>query len=502
MPRTDTWTKYKPPSPYSLYAHLFVMSNGKIFYSGACFRDNGGVSPRIITLPTDPTQPIVETPVGGLRDPNFSDQAASVLLPPAQDQKVMIIGGGLPEDRATNRVDIVNLKATTPTYTAGPPLNAARMHHNAVILPDRTVFVCNGSSMNEDGNQATRAAEIYNPRTNTWRVVETANVVRLYHSVAVLLPDGSVATGGGNPRRANEPGGYDEMRLEIYKPAYMSRSRPVIQSAPEQITYGSTITIQTPQASNIQWVNLIKPMSTTHGLETDQRLVDVPITSRTSTSLSVKLTTNPNLAPPCWYMLFITDTAGTPSVARWIHVKSANTQSELLVTVYKDAYFQGPSQSFPIGIHKADEGDLDAIGNDQLSSLKVPAGLVARFCRNETGNLCVEYGPGDYNYVGDQLNDEISFLEVRSTSERLQVTAFSERNLTGESQSFPIGVYRGNDIVGGNNISSLRVPVGLIARVCQYQDGGGACREFGPGQYLYVGDELNDNVSFIEVRAN
>jgi hypothetical protein len=133
--------------------------------------------------------------------------------------------------RQLNRVNIVDLTATNPTYTAAASLNYARMHHNAVLLPDRTVFVCNGSAMGEDGSKATRTPEIYNPATNTWTTGATANVNnRLYHALALLLPDGRVATAGGNPDRGDE-----ELRLEIYSPWYMSQSRPVINSAPQQV---------------------------------------------------------------------------------------------------------------------------------------------------------------------------------------------------------------------------------------------------------------------------
>lgn len=311
----SSWTIFsQPTSNFALYAHLFLLSDGKLFYSGAQLGGNNGVSPRILTLPGTFSQAIAEQPVSGLQDDIFSDQAASVLLPPAQDQKVMIIGGG--NGGATSRVNIVDLKAANPTYTAAPSLNNPRMHHNAVLLPDRTVFVCNGSKANEDVGQSTLPAEIYNPATNTWTQVETPNVNgRVYHSVALLLPDGRVVTAGGNPAR-----GTVELRLEIYSPAYISQTRPTIQNAPSSVKYGRTITIETPQAASIKWVNLIRPMATTHGLETEQRLVDVPIKSRTSSSLSVEVTDNRNLAPPGWYMLSITDNNNVPSVARWIQI--------------------------------------------------------------------------------------------------------------------------------------------------------------------------------------
>ena len=311
------WVDFtQPTSELPMYAHLFLLSSGKLFFSGPSFA-NTGVSPRILTLPLDHTQPIREVPVGGLQKADYVEQGASVLLPPAQDQKVMIIGGGNGyEGEATNRVNIVDLKASSPTYRAASPLNFARMHHNAILLPDRTVFVCNGAARGEDGSRATRVAEIYNPATNTWKIAATANVTnRLYHALALLLPDGRVVTAGGNPERRVE-----ERRLEIYSPPYMSRKRPVIQSASQTVTYGGTLTIQTPEAENITWVSLIKPMATTHGLDTEQRLVDVGIDSRTSTSLTVTVTNNRNLAPSGWYMLFITDSNNVPSVAKWIHL--------------------------------------------------------------------------------------------------------------------------------------------------------------------------------------
>ena len=311
----STWNIFtEQTSPLAMYAHLVLLSSGKMFYTGAQLGGNNGVSPRILTLPSQFNQAIAEQPISGLEYSDNGNQAASVLLPPAQDQKVMIIGGG--GGTATNRVNIVNLNASTPTYTPAPYLNNPRMHHNAVLLPDRTVFVCNGSTAEQDVSQSTMPAEIYNPATNAWTQVETPTVNgRVYHSVAVLLPDGRVVTAGGNPSRD-----YYESRIEIYSPAYMSQTRPTISSAPTTTNYNARITIQTSQAANIKWVHLIRPMAPTHSLDTEQRLVDLPISSRTSRSLSVQITSNRNIAPSGYYMLFIVDNNNVPSVAKWIQL--------------------------------------------------------------------------------------------------------------------------------------------------------------------------------------
>jgi hypothetical protein len=313
---TSTWTNFSTAtSPFGLYAHLFLMDNGNLFYSGGNAFGDYGVTPRILTLPSQFNQTIVETPVPGLQTSASTNQAASVLLPPAQDQKVMIVGGGASMGAATKRVNIVDLKAANPAYVAAPSTTYARMHLSAVILPDRTVLVCNGSTMEEVTANSMLPSEIYNPATNTWTVSASQPVPRVYHSAALLLPDGRVLASGGNPNR-----GDDELRLEIYTPTYYSQSRPVITSAPQAVAYGGTITIQTPQAGSIKWVNLIRPMATTHSCDTEQRLVDVPFTTQTS-SLTATVTTNRNLAPPGWYMLSIVNTSNVPSVATWIQLQ-------------------------------------------------------------------------------------------------------------------------------------------------------------------------------------
>ena len=100
---------------------------------------------------------------------------------------------------------------------------------NAVVLPDRTVFV-SGGGLEEDPSKAELRSEIYDPAANAWRPGATAPVPRLYHSVALLLPDGRVITAGSNPHRRD-----DELRLELYHPPYLFRGpRPFIESAPRR----------------------------------------------------------------------------------------------------------------------------------------------------------------------------------------------------------------------------------------------------------------------------
>jgi hypothetical protein len=137
----------------------------------------------------------------------------------------------------------------------------------------------------------------------------------VYHSSAILLPDGRVATFGGNP-----DDGF-ETRIEIFTPGYLQKStpRPTVDTAPTEMTYGGTYNIGTTEASALKSTVLVRPMAVTHSSDPDQRLVDLPFTT-TANGASVTVTNSKNIAPPGWYMLFVVDGNGVPSVAKWIHL--------------------------------------------------------------------------------------------------------------------------------------------------------------------------------------
>jgi len=149
----------------------------------------------------------------------------------------------------------------------------------------------------------------------------------MYHSIALLLPDGRVVASGGNPDRGKQvgwepPDPNEELRLEVYSPPYMFHpNRPVIGSAPAKCKYGDVISIKSPQAGTIQSVNIIKNSVTTHSFNSSQRLVDLPIHSQKNGVIEAELTKSANVAPPGWYMLSILDKNRLPSVARWIQIR-------------------------------------------------------------------------------------------------------------------------------------------------------------------------------------
>ncbi len=283
--KTNNWQvlHFAPGFPgLPLYAHLFLMQDGRIFFSGGRMDDPLQVEPCIFDLKHNPVQ---TQAVPDLLDPVLRNQSASVILPPAQDQKVMVIGGGpvgKPDKTdATDKVSIVDLKKEHPTYAAAAPMLLPRLHLNAVILPDHTVFVGGGSLKQEDEPLARLQAEIYDPATDTWHLMAAATVPRLYHSTALLLPDGRVVAAGGNPEGGNSvtwepPDPEEEMRLEVFNPPYLFKGpRPVIGDVPIEWAYGQTVAIESQQAGNIRWASLVKNGVTTHSFDGGQRLVDL-----------------------------------------------------------------------------------------------------------------------------------------------------------------------------------------------------------------------------------
>ena len=243
----------------------------------------------------------------------------------------MIGGGpGMEQANATGHTETVDLTKAAPAYAESMPMSLPRIHLNAVLLPDRTVFVSGGAMTHEGGAMMPiprLQAETYDPATGRWQPAAVAEVVRLYHSVALLLPDGRVVTACGNPPPYGNkapwepPQPNEELRLEVYRPPYLFRgARAEISGAPVEWWYGQNLQVQSPQAGNLKWAQLISPGSTTHAFDCHQRLVDLPITGQGNGLLTVQTPATAALAPPGWYMLSLVDQQRIPSIAHWVHL--------------------------------------------------------------------------------------------------------------------------------------------------------------------------------------
>src|SRR5438105_496302 len=174
-------------------------------------------------------------------------------------------------------------------------------------------------------NTASLNADLYDPGTSSFSSAGANAYARLYHSVALLLPDATVWFAGGNPQR----GAY-EQHMEIDKPAYLfnangtAATRPTIASVPSTIAWGGQFTVSTPDAANISSVVLVRPGAPTHAFDMDQRLVGMSF-SKGSGTLTVTAPPNGNIAPPGYYMLFLVNSSGVPSVAKFTKLGTASS---------------------------------------------------------------------------------------------------------------------------------------------------------------------------------
>ncbi|WKD32537.1 kelch motif-containing protein [Streptomyces xanthophaeus] len=326
-PRTKKWSK-APFHYFPTYPALFLVQGGKLLYTGS----NAGYGPK--TKGREPGVWDLETnefkKVGGLAEPDRLETSSSLLLPPAQDQRVMVLGGGgVGESRlSSSRTAIVDLKEDNPVFRSSARLPRATRYLSSVLLPDDSVFTTGGSA-DYRGRSASdiHKAQFYYPRTDSFVAAADPTVGRNYHSEALLLPDGRVATFGSDPLFADKDNtrlGKFEHRLEVYSPPYLYRDparRPVLGEGPEEAGADGRATFAAAHPERIERARLMRPSAVTHTTDVEQRSIELGLT-RTDDSVTVEVPQDPTLVPPGWYMLFVTDADGTPSVAKWLQVKA------------------------------------------------------------------------------------------------------------------------------------------------------------------------------------
>src|SRR5262249_32866597 len=150
---------------------------------------------------------------------------------------------------------------------------------NAVILPNGKILAEGGSVNNESPDAPGKAADLYDPVSNTMSSAGTASYSRLYHSTALLLPDATVLSMGSNP---GTRGSY-QPAIEIYTPSYLydandhliTTKRPQITglSSPGPFHYGTPFSVFYTSTSPISSAVLVRPGSSTHASNMEQRLI-------------------------------------------------------------------------------------------------------------------------------------------------------------------------------------------------------------------------------------
>ncbi|MDQ6824989.1 MAG: DUF1929 domain-containing protein [Candidatus Eremiobacteraeota bacterium] len=292
----------------SLFPRMFVLPNGSIFRAG------DDVDTEIF----DPVS-ATWTFVGNFNiGPRFS--GAAELLPGLT--RVLAIGGAPDGVNATNTVEMIDFGSRNPRWRYTASMHYPRAEPNAVLLPDSTVLVV-GGGRKDPYTDPLKQAELFDPESQTWTVMTAQRAPRMYHSTAVLLPDGRVLSAG-----SDAPTSEFQTTAELYSPPYLFKGpRPIITSAPGTVSYAMPFSVLTPNANRIHRVALIKLAATTHAVNFDRRYVALTF-GVGPRKLLVNGPAAANLAPPGWYMLYVVDSSGVPSIARMVQVRASSLTSQ------------------------------------------------------------------------------------------------------------------------------------------------------------------------------
>ena len=250
------------------------------------------------------------TPVGQL--PGATSWTASAAM--FQPGRIIQMGG------ASSAALVIDINGAQPVVTSTQSMSTQRQWVSATVLPDGRVLGTGGSSVENQLTGVNNSAEIWNPATGTWTVGASAVNARLYHGSALLLPDASVLIAGGGA-----PGPLKNLNAEIYYPPYLfdatgaRAARPEIISAPDTVLPGASFEIGVSGAGNIGRVSFIKTGSVTHSFNMDQRFLQLPF-SANGGLLTAQLPSRAGDVPPGYYMLFVLNEQGVPSVARMVRV--------------------------------------------------------------------------------------------------------------------------------------------------------------------------------------
>ena len=327
---TPTSVPFTPP----LYPRIFLLPNGKVFYTGQ--GQSGSTANSWIFDPASAGW-TVSAPTTISRTSGSS--VLLPLLPPNYAPRVINFGGGSP---ATNTTELIDLSASNPGWTPGPNMSTGRIQMNAVLLPNGNVLAEGGSVNNESPDTLGKTADLYDSSSNTIRSGGsggTAAYSRLYHSTALLLPDATVMSMGSNP---GARGSY-EAAIEVYTPPYLfdandhliTTNRPNITGISSAVVgYNALLSVNYTSTSAISSAVLMRVGSDTHAFDMEQRMVGLcgptpqqPTCNGSNNTINLTTPPNGNVAPPGYYMLFLLDSAGVPSKASFIQLTPYSTSA-------------------------------------------------------------------------------------------------------------------------------------------------------------------------------
>jgi galactose oxidase len=239
--------------------------------------------------------------------------------------KILTVGGASSYEQVNARAGayVLTINGSTVTTRKVAPMANPRAFHNSVVLPDGKVVVFGGQNFPVpfSDNTAVLSAEMWDPATEQFTTMAPAAVPRTYHSVALLMPDGRVFTGGGG--LCGTGCATNHFDGEIFTPPNLlnsdgsAASRPAITAAPATAANGESVTVSTNRA--VSQFAIVRMGTATHSVDTDQRRIALAPTT-VSDGYRLTIPADPGVALPGYWMLFAIDSAGVPSIAKTIRI--------------------------------------------------------------------------------------------------------------------------------------------------------------------------------------
>lgn len=260
-----------------------------------------------------------KTGVNNTTRPNIGPTSSAVLFAPG---RILQVGGNGYHDGhdtpSSALATVIDINSGTPVLSETAAMNFARQWPSSTVLPDGRVLVTGGTRRANNGAaDAVYEAELWNPNTGAWVVGARAAQIRVYHSAAILMPNGTVlSTGGG------APGPVNNLNAELYYPPYLFRAastgaelapRPVVTGINSlKFSYGQSAELDLKNAATASRVVLIGASQVTHSFNTSQRFQTLPFT-QSAGRVTATLPTSGFQAPPGYYQIVVLDGAGVPS---------------------------------------------------------------------------------------------------------------------------------------------------------------------------------------------
>ncbi len=199
-----------------------------------------------------------------------------------------------------------------------------------MLLPDGRILVVAGHS--DSGHPGQKQAGYVDPANGFAHALGASSTpeFRGYHTVTLLLPDGSVLVGGG--RDLDLVGSLEKPDFRYLYPDYLFANRPAILTAPPVVRLGATFTVKTAGKKPNEFV-LLGLGSMTHSFDFNQRYVELERTRFQRASIdhvppapgihatTLRAPADARVAPPGHYLLFVLDLNRIPSAGAIVRLQ-------------------------------------------------------------------------------------------------------------------------------------------------------------------------------------